>query len=118
MDVNGDLVKFVIHGRSKKIEAPHTCLSTTLSDDHVNLDSNQIVTIVVNLIKANPSIPVKSLIAKIKSRYGYSVTYEKTWMAKKKRLPWISATGTNPIIIFQDGCRRFKKVSLGKLLNM
>jgi len=51
----------------KKIETPHTCLSTTLSNDHVNLDSKQITIIVVNYIKANSSIPMKSLIAKKKS---------------------------------------------------
>jgi len=50
---------------------------TTLSYDNINLDSKQIATIVVNSIKANPSIPMKSLIAEIKSRYGYSVTYKK-----------------------------------------
>jgi len=69
----------------KKIETPHTCLSTTLSNDHVNLDSKQITIIVVNYIKANSSIPMKSLIAK-KSHYGYSVTYKKTWMTKQKTL--------------------------------
>jgi len=103
----------------KKIEAPHTCLSTTLSDDHVNLDSNQIAIVVVNSIKANSFIPVKSLITKIKSGYGYSVTYKKKhgWQ-NKRRLPWNSAIGTNPIIISQDGCRRFKKVSLRQLSNI
>jgi len=68
----------------KRIEAPHTCLSNTFFDDHINLDSNQIATVVVNSIKANSSIHVKSLIAEIKSRYGYSVTYKKAWMAKQK----------------------------------
>jgi len=53
-------------GDKKNIEAPHTCLLITLSDDHVNLDSTQITTIVVNFVKTNPSILMKSLIAKIK----------------------------------------------------
>jgi len=70
----------------KKIEAPHTCMSTTLFDDHVNLDFNQIATVVVNSIKANPSIQVKTLIAKIKCLYGYFVTYKKVWMTKQKAL--------------------------------
>jgi len=38
----------------------------------------------VNSIRTNPSIPVKSLIAEIKNRYGYSVTYRKAWIAKQK----------------------------------
>jgi len=65
---------------------PHTCLSTIISQDHVNLDSHQIVSIVVNSLRTNPSIPVKSLIAKIKNRYGYTVMYRKAWMAKQKAL--------------------------------
>jgi len=57
-----------------------------MSQDHVNLDSHQIASIVVNSVRINPSIPVKSLIAKIKNRYGYSVTYRKAWIAKQKPL--------------------------------
>jgi len=91
---------------------PWKSLSITLSGDHVNLDSNQIATIVVNFIKANPFIPVKSLIAENRSRYGYSVTYKKHGWQNKRRLPWNSGTRTNPIVIFQDGCRWFKKVLL------
>jgi len=68
----------------KKIEAPYTCLSTIISYDHVNLDSNQIATIVVNFVKANSSIYVKSLITEIKSFYGYSILYKKAWMANQK----------------------------------
>jgi len=59
----------------------------------VNLDSTQIASIVTNfasivtnLVKANPSIPVKSLIAEIQNRYGYSVSYKKAWKAKQKAL--------------------------------
>jgi len=48
-----------------------------MSQDHVNLDSHQITSIVVNSVRKNPSIPVKSLIVEIKNQYGYSVTYKK-----------------------------------------
>jgi len=70
----------------KKIEAPHTCFSTIISQEHYNLDSTQIATIVRNSVKTNPSIPIKRLIAKIKSRYGYSITYRKARLAKQKAL--------------------------------
>jgi len=70
----------------KKIEAPHTCLSTTLSQDHINFDSSEIAAIIVNSVKSNPSIPIKSLVAEIKNRYGYSVSYKKAWIAKQKAL--------------------------------
>ena len=46
-------------------------------DNHINLDSTQIASIVMNSVKANPSIPIRRLIAEIKSHYGYSVMYKK-----------------------------------------
>jgi len=52
--------------------------------DHVNLDSNQIGSIVLNSVKENPSIPTKSLIAEIKNRFGYSISYDKAWNGKQK----------------------------------
>jgi len=36
--------------------------------------------------KVNPSIPIKTIIAEIKNRLGYSVTYKKAWVAKQKAL--------------------------------
>jgi len=46
----------------------------------MNLDLYQIALIMVNSVRTNPSIPVKSLIAKIENKYGYSVTYKKAWI--------------------------------------
>jgi len=34
-------------------KTPRTCLSTVLCHDHINFDSIQIVSIVVNLVKIN-----------------------------------------------------------------
>jgi len=53
---------------------------------HKNLDSSQIASFVVNSVKENPSIPIKTLIAKIKNGLGYSVTYKKAWVAKRKAI--------------------------------
>jgi len=71
-------------GNQKQIEAPHTCLNTFVSVDHKNLDSSQIASFVVNFVKANTFLPIKTIIAEIKNRLGYSVTYKKTWVAKQK----------------------------------
>jgi len=47
----------------RKIDRSHTCLSIMQPAVHVNLDSNQIGSIVMNSVKENPSIPIKSLVA-------------------------------------------------------
>jgi len=50
-------------GDKKKIDAQHSCLSTNLTADRVNLDSTHIASMVLTSVKANPSVPIKSLIA-------------------------------------------------------
>ncbi|XP_068497499.1 uncharacterized protein [Phaseolus vulgaris] len=70
----------------KKIDAQHSCLSTNLLADHVNLDSTHIASMVLTSVKANPSVRIKSLIAEIKNLYGYTITYRKAWLGKQKVL--------------------------------
>jgi len=65
-----------------KINAQHSCLSTNLSADNVNLDSTHIATMVLTSVKENPSVPIKSLITKIKNLHGYTITYRKAWLGK------------------------------------
>jgi len=54
--------------------------------DHVNLDSTHIASMVLTSVKANPYVPIKSLIAEIKNMHGYTITYRKTWLGKQKAL--------------------------------
>jgi len=105
------------HWEIKSIDGTHTCFSTLMSQDHCNLDSTQIASIVFHLVRTNPSIRIKSLVADIKSRYGYTVTYRRTWIAKEKAITmeygdwdqsynevprWLlAAQQTNPGTIFQ-----------------
>ncbi|XP_019459875.1 PREDICTED: uncharacterized protein LOC109359630 [Lupinus angustifolius] len=39
--------------------------------------------LIVNLVSADPSIPVKALVKEVVSRFGYTVTYRKAWTAKQ-----------------------------------
>jgi len=105
------------HWKIKSIDGTHTCFSTLISQDHCNLDSTQIASIVFHLVRTNPSIHIKSLVVDIKSRYGYTVTYRRAWIAKEKVITmeygdwdqsynevprWLlTAQQTNPGIIFQ-----------------
>ncbi|XP_047176992.1 uncharacterized protein LOC124844152, partial [Vigna umbellata] len=70
----------------KNIHGQHSCFSTILSQDHTNVDSTHIAAIISNSVRTNPSIPIKSLIADIKARFGYFVSYRKAWIAKQKAL--------------------------------
>ena len=65
------------HWEIKSIDGTHTCFSTLISQDHCNLASTQIASIVFHLVRTNPSIRIKSLVADIKSCYGYTITYRR-----------------------------------------
>ena len=61
-------------------------MSKNLTADHVDLDSTHIASMVLTSVKANPFVPIKSLIAEIKNLHGYTITYRKAWLGKQKTL--------------------------------
>nr|XP_025703873.1 uncharacterized protein LOC112805753 [Arachis hypogaea] len=52
--------------------------------DHAKLDSDTIADAIRLLVEADPSIKVKSIIAEVQSRFNYTVSYRKAWLAKQK----------------------------------
>ncbi|RYR29368.1 uncharacterized protein LOC107606793 [Arachis ipaensis] len=62
----------------------HTCTRTTFSQDHSKLDSDTIVEALKPLVEADPSIEVRSVIADVQSKFNYTISYHKTWMATQK----------------------------------
>ena len=70
----------------KKINGIHTCTTLLISPDHVRLDSSVIVCNIVHLVKTNPGIQIKTLIANMLQRFVYTVTYKKAWTTKQKAL--------------------------------
>jgi hypothetical protein len=69
-----------------KLEGPHTCASTVVSQDHHQLSSSFICESILQMVKEDPTISVSVLIAHIRSRYTYTTTYRKTWIAKQKAI--------------------------------
>jgi len=41
---------------------------------------------IIRILTTNPSIPIKSVISEISNRFGYSISYQKTWNAKQNAL--------------------------------
>ncbi|KAL4329955.1 hypothetical protein AHAS_Ahas13G0351800 [Arachis hypogaea] len=60
------------------------CTIGIISQDHVKLKSDTIADVIRPLIEADTSIKVKSIIAKVQSRFNYTVSYRKAWLAKQK----------------------------------
>jgi len=71
---------------NKKDRSTSHVLVNYLSQDHINFDSSEIAAIIINAVKSKPSMLIKSLVAEIKNRYSYSISYKKAWIAKQKTL--------------------------------
>ena len=64
----------------------HSCTMTSLSQDHINLDSDLICSYTRLLVEKDPRISVAVLVASIRSQLGYIPSYYKAWMAKQKAM--------------------------------
>ncbi|XP_057756397.1 uncharacterized protein LOC130975655 [Arachis stenosperma] len=58
----------------------------TISQDHSKLDSDTIAEAIMPLVESDPSIKVKSIIAEVQSRFNYTISYRKAWLAKQKSI--------------------------------
>ncbi|XP_016192031.1 uncharacterized protein LOC107632908 [Arachis ipaensis] len=70
----------------RRYNGSHTCTRATISQDHSKLDSNTIAEAIKPLVEADPSLKVKSVIAEVQSKFNYTVSYRKTWLAKQKSI--------------------------------
>ncbi|XP_016168635.1 uncharacterized protein LOC107611194 [Arachis ipaensis] len=68
----------------RRYNGSHTCTRATISQDHSKLDSNSIAEAIKPLVEADPSIKVKSVIAEVQSKFNYTISYRKAWLAKQK----------------------------------
>ncbi|XP_057744639.1 uncharacterized protein LOC130962441 [Arachis stenosperma] len=68
----------------RRYNGSHTCTRATISQDHSKLDSLTIAEVIKPLVKADPSLKVKSVIAEVQSKFNYTVSYRKAWLAKQR----------------------------------
>ncbi|XP_016167133.1 uncharacterized protein LOC107609641 [Arachis ipaensis] len=68
----------------RRYNGSHTCTRATISQDHSKLDSTTIAEAIKPLVEADPALKVKSVIAEAQSKFNYTVSYRKTWLAKQK----------------------------------
>ncbi|XP_025607802.1 uncharacterized protein [Arachis hypogaea] len=57
-----------------------------ISQDHSMLDSDTVAEAIRPLVKTDSSIKVKFIIAKVQSRFNYTISYQKAWLAKQKSI--------------------------------
>ena len=60
-----------------------------LKQDHRQLDKHVITQIIQPIVRANPTVSIKTLTAEIKTSMNYAPSYKKTWLAKQRALEMI-----------------------------
>ncbi|XP_016168617.1 uncharacterized protein LOC107611177 [Arachis ipaensis] len=86
----------------RRYNGSHTCTRATISQDHSKLDSNTVAEAIKPLVEVDPSIRVKSVIAEVQSKFNYTISYRKAWLAKQKAVEsifggWEASYETLPI---------------------
>ncbi|RYQ80568.1 hypothetical protein Ahy_Scaffold1g106893 isoform A [Arachis hypogaea] len=61
----------------------HTCMIGMISQDHSKLDSDTVAEAIRPLVETDPSMKVKSIIVEVHSRFNYTISYRKAWLAKQ-----------------------------------
>ncbi|RYQ87644.1 hypothetical protein Ahy_B09g095168 [Arachis hypogaea] len=80
------LIKRQYYWVIKRYSGSHTCIRSTIFQDHAKLDSGIIGEAIKPLVEADPSLKVKSVIAKVQSKFNYTISYRKVWLAKQKAI--------------------------------
>ncbi|XP_015961255.1 uncharacterized protein LOC107485255 [Arachis duranensis] len=70
----------------RRYNGRHTCTMGAISQDHSKLDSDTVANSIMPLVETDPSIKVKSIIAEVQSRFNYTISYRKAWLAKQKSI--------------------------------
>ncbi|XP_052114402.1 uncharacterized protein LOC127745580 [Arachis duranensis] len=73
----------------RRYNSLHTCLTTSISSDHHQLDYHIICVMILSLVKADAVVTVKVLQQATEADYGFKPSYRKVWMAKQKAVAQI-----------------------------
>ncbi|XP_057719159.1 uncharacterized protein LOC130933546 [Arachis stenosperma] len=73
----------------RRYNGPHTCLATSISSDHWQLDYHIICARIYPFVRADAAFLVKVLQQATKANYGFRPSYMKVWMAKSKAVAQI-----------------------------
>ncbi|XP_057745471.1 uncharacterized protein LOC130963364 [Arachis stenosperma] len=73
----------------RRYNGPHTCLATSISTDHRQLDYHVICARIFSLVGADAAVTIKVLQQATEADYGFRPSYRKIWMAKQKAVAQI-----------------------------
>ncbi|XP_073223351.1 uncharacterized protein [Cicer arietinum] len=101
-----------------KLNAPHTCTNSALSQDHTKLDSNMICASIMQVMRMDPSIKVKVIIAQIQALYNYTISYRKAWLGKNKAIEQIYGNWEKSYNLLPRWLLVMQTFALGTIIKM
>lgn len=66
------------------IDPPHSCTAANIAQDHRKLGSDLICQDILPMVNKDPSVKVSIIISHIVTRYNYTPSYKKAWIARTK----------------------------------
>ncbi|XP_025674498.1 uncharacterized protein [Arachis hypogaea] len=73
----------------RRYNRPNTCLATSISNDHRQLDHHVICARIFPLVKADAAVTIKVLQEATETTHGFKPSYRKVWMEKQKAVAQI-----------------------------
>jgi len=67
----------------RMIEGSHTCIMSTISEDHNKMDSKLVCKNILAMVEENDQLTIPIFIAFVRQEFGYTITYRKAWLAKQ-----------------------------------
>ncbi|XP_016173466.1 uncharacterized protein LOC107615969 [Arachis ipaensis] len=70
----------------RRYNESHMCTMGMISQDHSKLDSDTIADAIRPLVEVDPSLKARLVIADVQSKFNYTISYRKAWLAKQKSI--------------------------------
>ncbi|XP_016172646.1 uncharacterized protein LOC107615038 [Arachis ipaensis] len=68
----------------RRYKGAHSCMKTSMGQDHGRLDLKVIAQYIFTMVKANPTISIRVLQRGVENHFGYKASYRKVWLAKQR----------------------------------
>ena len=65
------------------IKGPHTCVMTTISQDHNKMNLKLVGKSILAMVEENEQLTTPSFITFVRQKFGYTITYRKAWLEKQ-----------------------------------
>ncbi|XP_073121855.1 uncharacterized protein [Henckelia pumila] len=96
-----------------KYGGPHTCISINVGIDHHNLNSDMVAQTLLGIVRYDPSYDIKYIMESVKDKYGYQISYKKSWRSLKLKVEIVYGTWESSVQLLPKYMRAMCKCNSG-----